>query len=124
MVERGDEARARQREGLRRVSGPNGAAAPELDRLIHERVRLGMLSALAVNDALSFAELKELLGATDGNLGVHAKKLEEARYVKCTKRFDGRVPRSEYSITRTGRKALAKYLDHMEALIRVVRERS
>jgi DNA-binding transcriptional ArsR family regulator len=95
--------------------------ALELDRLIHERVRLAIVSALAVNDALTFNELKTLLGTSDGNLSVHARKLEEARYVTCTKSFDGRVPRTEYRLTTAGRHALDRYLNHMEALIRAAR---
>ncbi len=95
----------------------------ELDRLIHERVRLGIVSALAVNDKLTFNELKGLLRVTDGNLSVHARKLEEALYVACAKSFDGRVPRTEYRLTPLGRSALERYLDHMEALIRATRER-
>ena len=97
---------------------------PELDRLVHERVRLGMLSALAVNDALAFTELKDLLKTTDGNLSVHARKLEDAGYVDCLKSFDGRFPRTEFRLTRSGRKALERYLDHMEALIRATRGES
>ena len=93
----------------------------ELDRTIHERMRLGMVSALAVNEALTFTELKALLAVTDGNLSVHARKLEEAGYVSCTKGFDGRVPRTEYRITSSGRRALEKYLSHMEALIQATR---
>lgn len=93
----------------------------DLDRLIHERVRLGIVSALAVNDALTFNELKTALRATDGNLSVHARKLEEAQYVTCTKSFQGRTPRSEYRLTAAGRRALERYLDHMEALIRDAR---
>jgi DNA-binding MarR family transcriptional regulator len=95
--------------------------AAELDRLIHEKTRLGIVSALAVNDTLSFNELKDLLGVTDGNLSVHARKLEEAKYVACTKSFAGRVPRTEFRLTAAGRRALEKYLDHMEALIRATR---
>ncbi|HEV2130694.1 MAG TPA: transcriptional regulator [Longimicrobiaceae bacterium] len=105
---------------------PGNAAeggATELDRLIHERMRLGIVSALAVNESLTFNELKEMLGATDGNLSVHARKLEEAEYVTCTKSFAGRVPRTEYRLTREGRRALERYLAHMEALIQAVRER-
>jgi DNA-binding MarR family transcriptional regulator len=94
-----------------------------LDRLIHERLRLGILSALAVNESLSFNDLKKLMATTDGNLSVHARKLEEADYVACTKSFQGRVPKTEYSITPSGRRALERYLDHMEALIRATRER-
>jgi DNA-binding HxlR family transcriptional regulator len=103
-----------------------GGAAPgplELDRLIHERMRLAIVSALAVNDSLSFNELKRLLDTTDGNLSVHARKLEEAEYIACTKTFAGRVPRTEYRLTAAGRRALERYLDHMEALIRATRER-
>ena len=95
----------------------------DLDRLIHERLRLGIVSALAVNTSLSFNELKALMKTTDGNLSVHARKLEEARYVVCTKSFSGRVPRSEYRLTDVGRRELERYLDHMEALIRMMRER-
>ena len=93
------------------------------DRVIHERMRLGIVSALAANDALTFTELRGLLQTTDGNLSVHARKLEDAGYVTCTKGFEGRVPRSEYRLTSGGRRALARYLDHMEALIRAARER-
>jgi len=102
----------------RLVSLPGGVAdtAPaELDRLIHERVRLGIVSALAVNRSLSFNELKAMLGATDGNLSVHARKLEEAGYVTCTKGFEGRIPRTLYRLTDPGRRALEKYLNHMES---------
>lgn len=109
---------------LTSVTGRVGdAVAPELDRLIHERMRLGIVSALAVNDSLSFNELKNLMHTTDGNLSVHARKLEEARYVTCTKTFEGRVPHTQYALTPLGRDALARYLDHMEALIRATRER-
>ena len=103
----------------RRVAGHS----LELDRIIHERVRLGMVSALAVNKALSFNELKQLLGVTDGNLSVHARKLEDAGYVECLKSFAGRVPRTEYRLTAKGRDALERYLAHMEGLIRVTRGR-
>lgn len=102
----------------------NDIAAKEttgLDRLIHERMRLGIVSALAANESLTFVELKKLLGATDGNVSIHARKLEEAGYITCDKSFEGRVPRTEYRLTASGRKALTKYLDHMEALIRAMR---
>jgi len=99
-----------------------GASPVQLNRVIHERVRLGIVSALAVNDALSFNELKDLLGTSDGNLSVHARRLEEAGYIECTKSFAGRVPRTEYRITPAGRRALNAYLDHMQALIERVRE--
>ncbi len=95
----------------------------DLDRLIHERMRLGIVSALAVNDSLTFNELKALLKTTDGNLSVHARKLEEAAYIACSKSFDGRLPKTEYRLTAAGRRALERYLDHMEALIRATRER-
>ena len=96
--------------------------ALNLDRLIHERLRLGIVSALAVNERLSFTDLKRLLDTTDGNLSVHARKLEEAQYIACDKSFDGRVPRTEYRLTAAGRRALEKYLVHMEALIKAVRD--
>jgi DNA-binding MarR family transcriptional regulator len=101
----------------------SAATAPKLDRLVHERLRLGILSALSVTESLTFNELKKLLETTDGNLSVHARKLEEAGYLSCTKSFEGRVPRSDYKMTAAGRKALERYLDHMEALIQAMRER-
>lgn len=104
-----------------RGGAPHGPL--ELDRLIHERMRLAIVSALAVNDTLSFNELKRLLDTTDGNLSVHARKLEEADYVICSKSFEGRVPRTEYRLSAAGRRALERYLEHMEALIRATRER-
>ena len=93
----------------------------ELDPLIHERMRLGIISALAVRDVLTFSELKKLLDASDGNLSVHARKLEEVDYIVCSKGFEGRVPKTEYRITSTGRKALENYLSHMEGIIRSTR---
>ena len=116
---------AAERGPPRLRSEPGGSAEldpSDLDRIIHERMRLGIVSALAVNDSLSFNDLKEMLGATDGNLSVHARRLEEAEYVECVKSFSGRIPRTEYRLTRSGRRALARYLDHMEALIRAVRD--
>jgi DNA-binding HxlR family transcriptional regulator len=104
------------------VKAPPKASLAGLDRLIHERLRLGIVSALAVNDSLTFNDLKQLLDVTDGNLSVHARKLEEAGYVTCEKTFEGRMPRSEYRLTASGRGALEKYLDHMEAVIRATRE--
>ncbi len=101
--------------------GPE-AGALELDRLIHERVRLGIVSALAVNGSLTFTDLRSLLGTTDGNLSAHARRLEDAGYVLCRKSFDGRTPRTEYELTGRGRRQLQAYLDHMEALIRATRE--
>jgi DNA-binding MarR family transcriptional regulator len=117
-----------RKENVRRQAAPPapvGAAggAQKLDRLIHERLRLGMLTALSVNDALSFNDLKKLLDATDGNLSVHARKLEEAGYVACAKSFEGRMPKTEYKLTAAGRRALERYLDHMEALIQAMREK-
>jgi DNA-binding transcriptional ArsR family regulator len=103
----------RERPGLR---------AAELDRLIHERVRLGIVSALAVNETLTFNELKALLKTTDGNLSVHARKLEEAQYITCAKSFEGRIPKTVYRLSAAGRLALERYLDHMEALIRATRQ--
>lgn len=109
---------------LRSEAGGVADGSPtELDRLVHERIRLGIVSALAVNDALAFNDLKQMLGTTDGNLSVHARRLEEAGYVECRKSFQGRVPLTEYRLTRRGRSALEEYLDHMEALIQAVRER-
>lgn len=119
----------RQREGktpraLRTVRGKVSDESPlGLDRLIHERLRLGIVSALAVNSSLSFNDLKRLMKTTDGNLSVHARKLEEAHYVTCNKSFEGRVPKTSYALTPLGRRALERYLDHMEALIRATRDR-
>ena len=98
-------------------------ALPDLDRLIHERVRLGIVSALAASESLTFNELRDLLGTSDGNLSVHARRLEEAGYVACVKRFEGRVPRTEYRLTPEGRRALERYLGHLEALIAHARRR-
>ncbi len=113
------EPRDAGRDALEPVTG--SAAAPlALDRLIHERVRLAIVSALAVHEMLTFNDLKDLLDATDGNLSVHARKLEDGGYVSCRKTYDGRIPRTEYRLTATGRKALERYLGHMEALIRRV----
>lgn len=121
---------ARGARRLRSVDGGEAARGAEesegalaLDRLIHERMRLGIVSALAVNDSLTFNDLKRLMHTTDGNLSVHARKLEDASYVTCTKSFEGRVPKTEYRLTAAGRRALERYLDHMEALIRATRER-
>jgi DNA-binding MarR family transcriptional regulator len=97
--------------------------APKLDRLVHERLRLGILSALSVSESLTFNELKKLLDTTDGNLSVHARKLEEAGYLACAKSFAGRMPRTDYRLTAAGRRALDRYLDHMEALIQVMRDK-
>jgi DNA-binding transcriptional ArsR family regulator len=96
---------------------------PQLDSLIHERIRLGIVSALAVNETLTFTELRELLKTTDGNISVHARRLEEAGYIDCTKAFEGRVPRTRYRLSVVGRQSLERYLDHMEALIQAARLR-
>lgn len=109
--------------GPRFKAGPSQKAVGELDRVIHERIRLGVVSALAVNETLTFSELKQLLDVTDGNLSVHTRKLEEAGYVECTKSFENRVPKTEYRLTIEGRRELEKYLAHMEALIKATRGR-
>lgn len=124
LVPSGPPADGRGRRGLESVRGEAAGHGPlQLDRLIHERMRLAIVSALAVNDSLTFNELKRLLDTTDGNLSVHARKLEEADYIVCTKSFEGRVPRTEYELSAAGRDALERYLAHMEALIRATRER-
>ncbi len=104
-------------------SEPVESSVPNLDRIIHERMRLGIVSALAVNETLTFNELKKLLQTSDGNLSVHARRLEDASYVECEKTFEGRMPKTEYRLTALGRKAFEHYLDHMEALIQAMRER-
>ena len=122
---RGRKSRAEEPQrpsGVRAVKGME-EGPPELDRLIHERMRLGIVSALAANESLTFNELKELMKTTDGNLSVHARKLEEAEYVTCNKYFDGRTPKTEYKLTTAGRRALERYLNHMEALIKAMRVR-
>lgn len=108
---------------LEGVAGGAPSGGPDLDRLIHERVRLGIVSALAVEETLSFSDLKGLLEVTDGNLSAHARKLEDAGYLACTKGYEGRVPRTEYRLTDQGRAALEEYLGHMETLIDAVRDR-
>ena len=119
---------ARSHKAEARVRPQNSRARPaqsravDLDRLIHEPIRLGIVSALAANASMTFNELKGLLKTTDGNLSVHARKLEEGQYIACEKYFEGRVPRTEYRLTAVGRRALETYLDHMEALIRATRE--
>ncbi len=109
------------RDAERSASGTVLPPADHLDRLIHERLRLAIVSALAAKGSLTFTELKRLLKTTDGNLSVHARKLEEAGYVSCVKSFEGRTPRSEFTLTPAGRAALNRYLDYMEALIRAAR---
>ena len=123
---------ARQQEGAGSDRGSPLGSVPghgleagtlDLDRLIHERVRLGIVSALAVNGTLPFTDLRDLLGTTDGNLSAHARRLEDAGYVICSKSFEGRTPRTEYALSPSGRRALQAYLDHMEAIIQATKER-
>ncbi|HJU54763.1 MAG TPA: transcriptional regulator [Pyrinomonadaceae bacterium] len=116
---RGRDAEAK----LKSVGQDKSESAPhqKFERLIHERSRLGIISALAVNDRLTFNDLKRLIKTTDGNLSVHARKLEDAGYISCTKSFEGRTPKTEYKLTRQGRNALEQYLNHMEALIKTMR---
>ena len=125
MAERGA-VRKRTSEGadssLGAVAGTSDRGPLELDRLIHERVRLGIVSALAVNGSVTFTDLRELLNTTDGNLSAHARKLEEAGYIACRKSFEQRVPKTEYALTQVGRRELQAYMDHMEAIIRATRE--
>ena len=124
MAERGT-ARKRTSENadsaLDAVAGTGDPGPLELDRLIHERVRLGIVSALAVNGSVTFTDLRGLLNTTDGNLSAHARKLEAAGYIACRKSFEGRVPKTEYALTPVGRRELQAYLDHMEAIIRTTR---
>ena len=128
MAKQSSSAAARRAERAARAT-PTGmrahkgdeSMAPALDKIIHERIRLGIVSALAVNERLTFNELKQLLQTSDGNVSVHARKLEDAGYLSCTKSFDGRVPRTDYKLTAAGRKALERYLSHMEALIQATR---
>jgi DNA-binding MarR family transcriptional regulator len=122
MVAKSNALRREKAGGPQSVGG-QAASASDLDRLIHERMRLGIVSALAVNESLTFNDLKKLLNTTDGNISVHARKLEDAQYIACAKSFEGRMPKTEYRLTAAGRRALEHYLDHMEALIRATRER-
>jgi DNA-binding MarR family transcriptional regulator len=112
---------AKSKPGIEQQTVEN--ALPNLDRIIHERMRLGIVSALAVNESMTFNELKKLLQTTDGNLSVHARRLEEAKYVECSKSFEGRMPKTEYRLTAAGRSAFERYLNHMEALIHAMRDR-
>ena len=123
MVAKSNAARKLQHEVRPKapVEQRTGEIATNLDRLLHDRMRLGIVSALAAGDEMSFTDLKAALNATDGNLSVHARKLEEAGYVACTKTFSGRTPRTDYKLTSAGRRALEKYLDHMDALIKAAR---
>ena len=112
----------KKRERLQEIRGAKAQhPAPELDRLIHERMRLGIVSALAANESLTFNDLKSLMNTTDGNLSVHARKLEDGGYIACTKTFEGRLPKTEYKLTTAGKKALEAYLSHMETLIQQMR---
>ena len=124
-AKRGDTAaRSPAKSPSKPVAVPGSSQNSEdakFDRLVYERVRLGIMSALAVNERLTFNELKKLLDTSDGNLSAHARKLEEAGYLECTKSFEGRRPKSEYRITGTGRKALHRYLEHIEAVIKATR---
>jgi DNA-binding transcriptional ArsR family regulator len=120
VAERRAASRKESGSGLRALRG--GAIAGEsFDKLIHEPIRLAIVSTLAVHDSLSFRELRDMLNATDGNLSVHARKLEESGYLSCKKGFDGRVPRTEFALSASGRRALERYLEHMEALIKAVK---
>jgi DNA-binding HxlR family transcriptional regulator len=125
MALEGNSTAAPQRRGRQMTASPASVPAVEsassLDRVIHERIRLGIVSALAANEHVTFNDLKKLLETTDGNLSVHARKLEEAGYVQCNKSFEGRMPKTEYRLTEEGRKALTRYLNHMEALIHAAR---
>jgi len=123
MAGKQNTARREKKPQLAPVEIPAAVTAEKLDRLIHERLRLGILSALSVNESLTFVEIRKLLDTSDGNLSVHARKLEEAGYVSCTKSFAGRMPRTDYRLTAAGRRALERYLDHMEALIQAMRDR-
>jgi len=124
MADRSAQRREREKTSqLETPVMPAAGVAQQLDRLVHERLRLGILSALSVNDSLTFTELKKLLDTTDGNLSVHARKLEEAGYINCAKGFSGRVPRTDYRLTAAGRRVLDRYLDHMEALIQAMRDK-
>ena len=107
---------------LRDIGEKPKHAAPNLDRLIHERIRLGIISALAANESMTFSELKSLMDTTDGNLSVHARKLEEGGYITCSKSFEGRLPKTEYKLTTSGKQALEDYLNHMETLIHQMRK--
>ena len=126
MARSTDSAAARNRAAKTKTAAEQQTvenALPNLDRIIHERMRLGIVSALAVNESMTFNELKKLLQTTDGNLSVHARRLEEAKYVECTKSFEGRMPKTEYRLTAAGRTAFERYLNHMEALIHAMREK-
>jgi DNA-binding transcriptional ArsR family regulator len=123
LPRKGTESPGEEPRPLRGLRGrPASLGSVELDRLLHHRMRLGIVSALAANASLTFNELKALMQTTDGNLSVHARKLEEAGYVVCTKRFEGRRPKTEYRLATGGRRALHRYLDHMEALIQSTRD--
>jgi DNA-binding MarR family transcriptional regulator len=120
-VNRQSRATSQEPRAANHEARPAKHEATNLDRVIHERMRLAIVSALAVNDSLTFNDLKRLLDTTDGNLSVHARKLEDARYIVCEKSFEGRMPKTEFRLTAAGRKAFEKYVAHMEALIRNVK---
>ncbi len=121
-ITRGNQAKEIQKPQALRIEKAAETVSSELDKVIHERMRLGIISALAANKSLSFTELKNLLNTTDGNISVHARKLEDAGYLECLKSFNNRVPLTEYKITQTGKTALGRYLNHMEALIKAIRK--
>lgn len=116
-----NQPRAANNAGIKKVEKAAESVSNDLDKIIHERMRLGIVSALAANQSLTFNDLKKLLQTTDGNVSVHARKLEEAGYIECTKSFKGRTPLTEYKITKPGREALGRYLNHMEALIKAMK---
>src|SRR6266850_4841287 len=121
----GSKKRENAATSLQDVAAPKAKhLAPSLDRLIHERMRLGIVSALAANESLTFNDLKSLMNTTDGNLSVHARKLEDSGYIACTKSFEGRLPKTEYKLTAAGKRALESYVSHMESLIQQMRNRS
>jgi DNA-binding HxlR family transcriptional regulator len=125
LKQSGSKKRETDATSLQDVAAPKAKhSAHSLDRLIHERMRLGIISALAANDSLTFNDLKKLMDTTDGNLSVHARKLEDSGYIACTKSFEGRLPKTEYKLTAAGKRALESYVSHMESLIQQMRNRS
>ena len=125
LKQSGSKKREAAAADLQDVAAPKAKhSAHSLDRLIHERMRLGIISALAANDSLTFNDLKKLMDTTDGNLSVHARKLEDSGYIACTKSFEGRLPKTEYKLTAVGKRALESYVSHMESLIQQMRNRS
>jgi DNA-binding HxlR family transcriptional regulator len=124
LKQSGSKKRQTDETSLQDVAPKAKHSAHSLDRLIHERMRLGIISALAANDSLTFNDLKKLMDTTDGNLSVHARKLEDSGYIACTKSFEGRLPKTEYKLTAAGKRALESYVSHMESLIQQMRNRS